>query len=441
MKKFYLLFLLILLNNCSFDNRSGIWKNELETISKKDGTFKDFIKISSEENIFDRKISLDKNFKFKLSALIINKEWEDIFYKENNNFENFKYNDTNELVYKSKKLTRHKPDDFLLFAQDDLIFTDDKGNIFVFSFNQKRIIFKYNFYKKKYKKIKKKLFITFSENIIFASDNLGYFYALDYKKNKIIWAKNYKVPFNSNLKTLDDKIVASNQINELLFFDRKNGNLLKSIPTEETIVKSQFINNISYTKDKIFFLNSFGSIYSIDKKTFRVNWFLNLNKTLESGTHNLFLGSQIVTNEDYVIISSKNRTYIIDTNSGSIQYKYNFSSLIKPIYNKDYIFLISRNNYLISINIKNGKILYSHNINEQVAKFLNSKKKELELKSLFLVNNELMVFLKNSYILNYKIEGNLEKVEKLKSKIQTFPIIVNGSLIFLGTNNKLSIIN
>ena len=155
MKKFYLLFLLILLNNCSFDNRSGIWKNELETISKKDGTFKDFIKISSEENIFDRKISLDKNFKFKLSALIINKEWEDIFYKENNNFENFKYNDTNELVYKSKKLTRHKPDDFLLFAQDDLIFTDDKGNIFVFSFNQKRIIFKYNFYKKNTKKLKK----------------------------------------------------------------------------------------------------------------------------------------------------------------------------------------------------------------------------------------------------------------------------------------------
>ena len=206
-------------------------------------------------------------------------------------------------------------------------------------------------------------------------------------------------------------------------------------------MQNQFINNISYNKDEIFFLNSFGSIYSITKKKLKVKWFLNLNKTLELSTNNLFLGNQIVSNKNYVIVSSKNSTYVIDVNSGIIKYKYNFSTLTKPIINKDYIFLISRNNYLISINIKSGKILYSYNINEQVAKFLNSKTKELELKKLFLLNNELMILLQNSYILNFKINGNLEKIDKIPSKIQTFPVIANGSFIFLDKNNKISIIN
>ena len=441
MKKFYFLFLLALLNGCSFDNKSGIWNNELETFGEKKDAFKDFIKISSEESIFNKKISLEKNFKFILSAPIYNKEWKDIFYREDNNLDNFKYNAANKLIYKSKKLTRYKPDDFLLFKKNDLIFTDNKGNIFVFNLRENRLVFKYNFYKKKYKKIKKRLFITVDENIIFASDNLGYLYALDYKKNQILWAKNYKIPFNSNLKTLTDKIIASNQSNNLLFFDKKNGNVLKSIPTEETIVQNQFINNISYNKDEIFFLNSFGSIYSITKKKLKVKWFLNLNKTFELSTNNLFLGNQIVSNKNYVIVSSKNSTYVIDVNSGIIKYKYNFSTLTKPIINKDYIFLISRNNYLISINIKSGKILYSYNINEQVAKFLNSRTKELELKKLFLLNNELMILLQNSYILNFKINGNLEKIDKIPSKIQTFPVIANGSFIFLDKNNKISIIN
>ena len=55
MKKFYFLFLLALLNGCSFDNKSGIWNNELETFGEKKGAFKDFVKISSEESIFNKK--------------------------------------------------------------------------------------------------------------------------------------------------------------------------------------------------------------------------------------------------------------------------------------------------------------------------------------------------------------------------------------------------
>ena len=54
----------------------------------------------------------------------------------------------------------------------------------------------------------------------------------------------------------------------------------KLIPTEETIVKNKFRNNISANNEFLFFLNTFGSLYSIDNKKMKINWFINLKKII-----------------------------------------------------------------------------------------------------------------------------------------------------------------
>ena len=51
--------------------------------------------------------------------------------------------------------------------------------------------------------------------------------------------------------------------------------------------------------------------------------------------------------------------------TGLIEKKFNFSSLIRPIINNQYAFLITTNDLLIAIDLKNNKILYSYNINEK----------------------------------------------------------------------------
>ena len=75
-----------------------------------------------------------------------------------------------------------------------------KGNIIVYSIDNKKFSIKFNFYKKKFKKIKKNLNLVVENNIIYVTDNIGYFICYNYNKNKIFWAQNYKVPFRSNLK-------------------------------------------------------------------------------------------------------------------------------------------------------------------------------------------------------------------------------------------------
>ena len=46
MKLFYALIILILFNNCSLDNKSGIWKNANNVTDKEDDLFKEFEALS-----------------------------------------------------------------------------------------------------------------------------------------------------------------------------------------------------------------------------------------------------------------------------------------------------------------------------------------------------------------------------------------------------------
>ena len=147
---------------------------------------------------------------------------------------------------------------------------------------------------------------------------LDFLYAFDYKKNKVIWAKNYKIPFRSNLKIFQDKLLASNQNNNLYFLNKYSGDIIKLIPTEETIVKNKFINNLSLNNNYIFFLNTYGSLYGVDKKNMQIKWFVNLNQSLDINPSNLFLGNQIVNNNKKIIISSNQFTFIIDAKTGRI---------------------------------------------------------------------------------------------------------------------------
>ena len=133
---------------------------------------------------------------------------------------------------------------------------------------------------------------------------------------------------------------------------------MKQIPTEETIVKNNFINSLSLDEKNIFFLNTYGSLYSVDIKSKRVNWFINLNQSNDLNPINLFSSNQIVNYNNKSIVTSNKFTYVLNNESGFVEFKYNFSSLFKPTINNNNVYLISKNNLLICFNLQNGKIFH-----------------------------------------------------------------------------------
>ena len=155
MKLLNALLILFFLNSCSFDDKSGIWKNENDKIKEEKDIFKDFKKVTSFEESFNEIIPFSKKIIIQISKPVISEKWNDIHYDFNNNLKNFKYNDFYQVILKSKKLSKHKVNDYLLFSNNHLIINDEKGNIIIYLIKKRKIIIKINFYKKSIKKLKK----------------------------------------------------------------------------------------------------------------------------------------------------------------------------------------------------------------------------------------------------------------------------------------------
>ena len=440
MKALLILIFFFLINNCSFDNKTGIWKDS-NNLPKKDNIFKDFRKIDSSPQSFREIFKIDSSFEFKKIVTINPKQWSDIYYSNGNSLDNFVYDNTQEIKFISKKLSRHEINKNILFIDNYLIFSDFKGNLISYSVSGREIFNKYNFYKKEFKNIKKDLNLIADSEVIYVSDNLGFLYAYNYKKNSINWAKKFKISFRSNLKVSSNELYVADQNNNLLIINKKNGNVIQRLPTEKSLYKNNFKNNFALSGKSLFFLNTFGSLYSINTSNYRINWFLNFKDTLSEDLSEIFNSKTVISTEDRLIVLTNSNLFIIDSNSGTFLLKMSLKSKIDPAIYDNYLFLVSDENLLISIDLKTGKILYSKFIEKEIASLLKTKEDNISIDAIKVLNSDLYVFMKKSLIIIYDKKGQIKKNLVLKKKPNSEIIFINRDMLFLDKNNRLVILN
>ena len=124
----------------------------------------------------------------------------------------------------------------------------------------------------------------------------------------------------------------------------------------------------------------------------------------------------------------------------SIINRFNFSSLVKPVIIEKYLFLITKLGLLVSIDLNTNNIIFSTDINQSISNFLKVKKYKVQINNINILNNKIYIFLKNSYYLIYNLDGKLLNTEKLPSKINSYPIFIRDSILYLDFKNKLSVI-
>ncbi len=436
----FFLILITILSNCSFDNKSGIWSSK-EEVNLKKKQFSSFETVNTEVETFNQIINPENNLKVLLDPVKLNIVWNNKYFNNTNKEVNFSYKDLNNVVTQSKKLIKKKANKNLLYKNNIITISNDKGDIIFYSTTAEEIKFKFNFYKKNFKRIPKVLYYTLENNILYIGDNLGYLYALNIDKKKLIWAKNYKVPFRSNLKILKNKLLISDINNSLYLINKTNGEKIKIIPTEDTIIKNNFVNSLVVEDNKIFYLNTYGSLYSLTNQG-RIIWFINLNQSLDINPSNLFNSHPVIISNNKVIISSSLYLYVLDINNGSIIFKKAITSILRPLISNNNLFIITNDNLLVCKSLISGKILYSKNIDHDVANYLNQKKKKsLSVKNFSILNNSLFLLLNNSYSIRYAPNGEIFKIIKFKKEVYSNPIYINNSIMYLSKNNKLIIKN
>ena len=96
---------------------------------------------------------------------------------------------------------------------------------------------------------------------------------------------------------------------------------------------------------------------------------------------------------------------------------------------------------MISVQISTGKIIYSYDINQLISDYVNSKKKNVKVNLIRLINSQIFVFLNNSFVVKFDIDGKLNDIRKLPKKMNSNPIFIESSLIYINNKNKLVILN
>ena len=300
--------ILILLVNCSFDNKTGIWdsdkdekkriaeleKKQIKKIYKK--------KIYSSENIYsEEKILINK---ISLLPPKKNLSWEMPGLNHQNLLGNIYLSGIDNKFLKKKigknKFSMSRIMSPPLVYNNNIFFSDDNGTIFNINHNGK-INWKKNIYKKIYKKIYKNLTFSIYKNNIYVADNIGFIYTIDLNSGKLIWIKNHGVPLKSKIKVFDNSIFLINQDNRLLSFSAKDGSIIWNIHSVSSFIKSQNFLALAISKNGyLAALNSSGDLLNVNAKNGRVIWSLNTTSSLLAHDTDFWKSSDIIIDESKV---------------------------------------------------------------------------------------------------------------------------------------------
>ena len=437
----YLIISFFLINNCSFDNKTGIWTGSDQITKKENNSKQNTEFIFKKQNITIEEIDLSTEQTIKIDKPKNYNEWSQRYQNKSNNINNVTF--LNEGNYqKLSKISNTRVNKNILVYKNNLFFSDSRGNIGVFSLRENKLLFKYNFYKKKLKKFKKEIKLLVKENTIIAVDNFGYIYSIDYKQKKIVWAKNFLIPFRSNLKIINETLFVSDEKNKVILINIKNGDKIDELYTQPSQAVSDFESNLAVdNNNNLLFMSTSGILYSlnfINNKS--INWIINFKQESEM----IYKGNPIIVSNDKIIISSKDNISLINEDGAKI-WDLNIKSNLSPIVSGNMIFTVNKDNYLILVNKNTGQIIFSKNIYSLITKEFqkNLKRKIKKISHIYLTGNKLLLISENSYFIEVNLKNiiNVNSIKKNPLKISSDVIFYDKKMVFINKSNRIYKVN
>ena len=421
-KRIFFTLVLIFLTNCSFNKNSKIW-NENSNSVEADKTFQ---KVIIEEKTKTRE--LNPLIKIDLSNI----KTQNFNTNPQNNFGALKYSGLFDKVgnFNFSKFKNFDPLNLKpLFIKDGIVFFNKKGSIIFFDNNQK-IVWKKNYYSKFEKKLNPKLSFSLDGKNLIIADNIGKYYLLNIDNGELIWMKNNVYPFNSEIRKFEDKFFIVDYKNILRCFYIKNGSECWNFATEDTLTISTNKYSIITHKDIVVFNNSIGDITAINISSGLIQWQLptQSNKIVNESYN--FKNSKLVKDKETIFFSNnKNQFYSINIKTGIPKWVNNINSHLTPILVGEYIFTVSDDGYLYTIQKNQGNII---RIND-VYKFYKEKKRN-KTKPVGIIVGQDKLYLSNSdgNILIIDLgSGKILRIEKVSRNQISKPFIYNESLFLI----------
>ena len=426
-KYLYIFFILIL--GCSLNSNSAFWTKTEKVKTEQVITKLLFEDVKPNEEEFNPKLKVSLPIK-------INK-------KTNYNFNNDGFTDKKIVGNNFSKFKFSKIENFsgfepeILVDNQNLFFFDNKGSILKFNKNSK-VEWKKNYYSKSDKRNNPILFLASENNNLFVADTNANYYLLNKENGNLKWKKKHSSSFNSQIKIKDSKILVVDMENNLRCFSMKNGEVLWSVPTQLTIVRSQKKQSIVIVNNLVIFSNSIGDLTAVDINTGELIW-QTPTQSLGLAKNITLRNSDIVSDGNLVFMSNnKNQFVAMDIKTGIIKWTQKINSELRPAVVSDYIVTISNEGLMILLNKSDGNILRINNILKDIKK----KRRKNYLPVGFIISdNKVYVSTNNGriFIINFS-DNSVQKILKFdKEKLQR-PVYFNNEL-YIAKDNSIIRIN
>ena len=263
------------------------------------------------------------------------------------------------------------------------------------------------------------------------------------ESGKLIWAKNYGIPFRSNIKTDDEYLFLINQDNKFYIIQKSNGEKKIDIETFPSFLKNNHQASISVDpiKKNVYFITTAGEVYSLNYKTNIINWLYKTTMRDFEKKVDLFFSSPIIYKEDSIIVSTSVSTISLNSLNGALNWELPFSTYLKPVVLRKFVFLVSKDGFILSLDRETGKVIWSRNLFNKSKKF--NKKKIGEINSLMLISNQIFMTTSKGYFLfaNYQ-NGKIINYAKVdKTGFFTKPIVANKNIYIINRKMRVLVFN
>ena len=423
MNRLLLIFIAIfLLNNCSFNENSRLWKDKEQPLENQENVTQIFAEEQSVSLELNPDISLDLS-NIKSSNKIVDNQ---------NNFGPLSYNGTLQKNGNFKFSKLENLDQFNLkpaFLNEGIIFFDNKGSVLRFNDEQK-IIWKNNFYSKSEKKLKPKLNFAINNEDLIVVDNIAKYFSINLNSGELNWIKNNSYPFNSDIKIFEDKFFAIDYKNTLRCFKIMDGSECWNLQTEDSFTISNSKFSLIILDGKVIFNNSIGDITAVDIETGLIAWQLpTQSSSIINETYN-FKMSKLVSDGDAIFFSNnKNEFYSIDVKTGTTNWINKINSNLTPILTKDLIFTVSNEGFLFTIQKNTGNII---RINYLYKDYKEKKRKELKPIGFVIGNTNIYISNNDGKLIVVDLSnGKVNFIEKIGGDTISEPFIVNQNLYLI----------
>lgn len=294
--------------------------------------------------------------------------------------------------------------DKIIFFKNKIAAIDLNSNIYLMDQDLK-ILLKKKIYKKKiFDKYKLKFSLIFLNNNLIVSDNLGNLNAFNSNTLDKVWSSKLSSPFMSEMKILKDNFYLINSNSKIFSINSKNGEINWSFETSSKIVKDQKSYQIVISNNNLIFSNDYAEIFCIDLDKKNLKWSINLEKSNFNKIPFVFNSSPFLTHDNNLYFSSNyGYVYSIDIENGNINWFKNISSNNK-IYIYDNKIFITHNKNLSILEKNSGNFLYNNNFSS-----LFKKNNSFYIQDLFIGKTYIYLFFNNGKIIKiYK--NNLQKI-------------------------------